>query len=116
MKDKQYISMFGDKELRLKCAEIIANASISTEVTDLIFQSEMLLRYVEEGRLPYGGDKARRISLEDVINKSYDLLFEESEDTKNSPDNGNDNARIAKRRIPFLRELFFMFRGKDITP
>lgn len=111
-KNKPIISK-GGENLRLRCAKIIAEAKISTEVTDMLFQTEMLLKYVEEGKLPYSRNKG--LTLKEVIDKSYDLLFEESDDTQKTTNDSNNNAKVTKSRFPFLRNCFLMLRNKKPT-
>lgn len=111
-KNKSTISK-GNQDLRIRCAKIIAEAKISTEITDMLFQTEMLLKYVEEGKLPYS--RVKSLTLKEVIDKSYELLFEERNDTQNTTNNSNNNAKVTKSRFPFLRNCFLMLRNKKPT-
>ena len=94
-----------DKELRLKCLEIIALSKTSYDITEMIFQAEMAKQYIEENILPFS--KKGQISFNEVIKEAYKTLFEESNYTQKPTDDGNDNAIITKSKA---KNLLFSFR------
>jgi hypothetical protein len=105
-----------DVDLRLKCIDYVANRAKwpSYSIVNLMIESEILYRYIKDGKLPYGSPNVDASSFIDLlIEKALEHIKNEPSNSNNAASRRNTDADNIEYPKPLLSKLLSMFRGKE---
>lgn len=101
-----------NKELRLKCVEIVKTGVFFDSTVCMMINAEMLYRYISTGELPVRNNSGAFETAANILEAALEELKKKVADGNQSTDSSNDNSDKLPVPKSFVKSFLSGFRRK----